>query len=999
MLIAFHIGSVALVSQFSRLAYPPDHTTSTHSFRVTASVVVTAPHHGMSAALPSSDALSSASPAEILHLGARLGRTDLVMSSLAAGAPITAKDETTTPLHSAVKAGHVDVVRALLAAGALLCVRDADGVTPVEMARDNPALTALFVEFLCQRAAADDVPAITDAVNAGVQLNEPDSLLTGNTPLHWAAEFGSCAALRQLLKWQATVDVRNAKGITPLMDAARSGQYEAAELLLEAGANPNLEATLGSMKGKSALQLAGMERLKRLLQNGQSLLPSAHSQETVKPLDDSQQTNCNDLESSQEATLHATATSPTSPATPHISHGANTNSKSTPSKQELPAWADLLWPRPQRSLFDCEAQFVFPPQIVVSANHDCISTATMLSEWLQAQPVLREYKHKVRAVRARPSEAARTRQIATEIGLSVDPNVVEGAQQAYRLTVRETGVTIVGSDMAGLFYGCATFEQLIRLRLDAAGAAEALTVPTCAISDWPAIKTRAVLLEFSAHAVPKLATLKALIRKMAVRFKLNHLYIDFGGNFGPQLQSGQASSGIAHEDLLELNAFCDKFHMQLVPSLNLHGKRKPETSDSNGAQRNAAATLSLSSTKPGGDDFVSGEEWRDVEEYLLQFSSSQVHISDMGLTTPTTSDDAMRRLRSVADATNTAEKPTIHFPASAVVDALRSQQERVGVFHQLPAQGVAHVVAQHSPRLWSDCLVLAKTGVPFYISVSSQTCFTIAGCVTSCIELIQLGVEAATGTGACGCLLQHACSSRQVSPMVLLWYSVIPFSGSTWNADSSIRFGASGSEPYLSNLLDVHVFNDAPAAGVLGSVMVALSDLHRTINDERGSKLYDILVGGADNCNQEQDLSYAGLRRVMRRSERAEGTLQAYKGRAAAPDLVELKLCAVLLNVAATLGALRISTGSLKAFEVSGALNSGKPYIASLPDGRRSDLCNDLLKAIDFLRQSWMERYSPTGFVETVSTTLEPLLTRLAAGMPFNQFLTDRKRQAWVPYD
>jgi ankyrin repeat protein len=63
----------------------------------------------------------------------------------------------------------------------------------------------------------------------------------GNTPLIWAANHGSASATEFLLASDSTnIDARGFLGATALARAARGGHKAVTELLLEAGANPNI---------------------------------------------------------------------------------------------------------------------------------------------------------------------------------------------------------------------------------------------------------------------------------------------------------------------------------------------------------------------------------------------------------------------------------------------------------------------------------------------------------------------------------------------------------------------------------------------------------------------------------------------------------------------------------------------------------------------------------------------------------------------------------------
>lgn len=135
--------------------------------------------------------LQQHAPDEQLLVAAQQGSAAKVMSALAAGALVDARDPATrqTPLIKAAagqRAGHADVLQVLLAAG-----------------------------------------AFADYTDAG-----------GNTALHAAAACGSAAHVLALLEAGAAVDRPNAQGATPLLLAFQRGRDEAVLALLSHGADP-----------------------------------------------------------------------------------------------------------------------------------------------------------------------------------------------------------------------------------------------------------------------------------------------------------------------------------------------------------------------------------------------------------------------------------------------------------------------------------------------------------------------------------------------------------------------------------------------------------------------------------------------------------------------------------------------------------------------------------------------------------------------------------------
>ena len=161
------------------------------------------------------------------------------------------------PVAKAVKAGDLAAVRALVASGADVNARSGDGSTPLLWAAHNshPEMARLLIAAGAQVDQANDY-GITPLLHASRVGDAAmvDLLLEagadparahpeGETPLMAAARAGSVPAARLLLTRGAAVNAADAfQQATALMWAAAEGHREVVDLLLEAGADLNLQA-------------------------------------------------------------------------------------------------------------------------------------------------------------------------------------------------------------------------------------------------------------------------------------------------------------------------------------------------------------------------------------------------------------------------------------------------------------------------------------------------------------------------------------------------------------------------------------------------------------------------------------------------------------------------------------------------------------------------------------------------------------------------------------
>jgi ankyrin repeat protein len=165
-----------------------------------------------------------------LHVAAIKSQTTVLNLLCEHGADVNAKDiMDLTPLHYAVSGPKV-VVQTLLAKNAEVNAKDNEGITPLL----NAIVTgnAQVVELLLSHGA--DVNAQTGR---------------GNSPVIEAANKKSGEALdvlKLVLAHKPDLEVRDSEGLTPLQRAVLNDSDKVVEMLLGAGASPNVTNTRGS---------------------------------------------------------------------------------------------------------------------------------------------------------------------------------------------------------------------------------------------------------------------------------------------------------------------------------------------------------------------------------------------------------------------------------------------------------------------------------------------------------------------------------------------------------------------------------------------------------------------------------------------------------------------------------------------------------------------------------------------------------------------------------
>jgi hypothetical protein len=150
---------------------------------------------------------------------------------------------------------------------------------------------------------------------------------------------------------------------------------------------------------------------------------------------------------------------------------------------------------------------------------------------------------------------------AVVIGQAADRDGAPLAEQAYRIALTPSRVSIVGNAPPGLFYGVQTFLQLLARR------SGGLTFPEGEIQDWPDLQLRVIYWD-DAHHLERLDVLKAALRQAAF-FKINGFALKLEGHFqfrsAPPIVEPYA---LTPAQLQELTDYALRYHIQLIPYLD-----------------------------------------------------------------------------------------------------------------------------------------------------------------------------------------------------------------------------------------------------------------------------------------------------------------------------------------------------------------------------------------------------------------------------------------------
>ncbi|MBN2182282.1 MAG: family 20 glycosylhydrolase [Sedimentisphaerales bacterium] len=154
--------------------------------------------------------------------------------------------------------------------------------------------------------------------------------------------------------------------------------------------------------------------------------------------------------------------------------------------------------------------------------------------------------------------------ISAQAALKIHRDKRINNREAYRLIIDQTGISIYTSSNAGAYYALQTLGELLKIY--------GSVLPLCRIEDSPDFQRRGVYYDCSRGKVPRLATLKELVKRLA-GWKINELqlYIENVFTFKQHPEIGKGYSPFTPEEILSLQDYCRMHHIRLVGSLASFG--------------------------------------------------------------------------------------------------------------------------------------------------------------------------------------------------------------------------------------------------------------------------------------------------------------------------------------------------------------------------------------------------------------------------------------------
>ncbi|MFQ5532782.1 MAG: family 20 glycosylhydrolase, partial [Candidatus Methylomirabilales bacterium] len=555
------------------------------------------------------------------------------------------------------------------------------------------------------------------------------------------------------------------------------------------------------------------------------------------------------------------------------------------------------------------------------------------------------------------------------ITLRVDP---AHRPQSYRLLINDAGISLVGADEAGLFYGVCTLTQLIRLHAPATPR-DPLTLPGVHVSDWPDFPHRGVLLDISRDKVPTMETLYDLVDLLA-SWKLNQvqLYMEHTFAYRGCEVVWRHASPFTGEEIEALDAFCRSRYVELVPNQNSFGhmhrwlihepyRRLAECPD--GIVHPFSPNREPYGLCPADPDSLA--LLSDLYDQLLpHFTSRQFNVGldetfDLGQGRSASLCKAKGRERVYLDFLKqvhslvTQRGCTMQFWS----DMILQTPELIG---ELPKDVIAlewgyeadHPFAEHS-RLFS------AAGLRVYVCPGTSSWNTIAGRTDNALANLSNAAKAGQATGAIGLLTTDWGDNGHLQPLPVSYLGLLAGAGWSWNSTDADDPGR------LPALLNAHAFQDE--ADVMGRLTFDLGNAYRQAGPltPNGSVLFWVLL--RSDRPLPKGLSIEGCEKTLTYIDEVIVPLsQARMRRPDAADIAaEFHWIADMLRLACHLGLARLQAGP-------------RLPVNALSAGIRADLAEKLRSQIQRHRTLWLRRNRPGGLDDSAAR-LERTLALLEA--------------------
>lgn len=454
-----------------------------------------------------------------------------------------------------------------------------------------------------------------------------------------------------------------------------------------------------------------------------------------------------------------------------------------------------------------------------------------------------------------------------------------GPKQSYILIIEPTRIEIQAADEAGLRYGLVTLEQWMHLAAD--GSTEALRLPCGHIEDWPDFEHRSVMLDISRDKVPRMATLFALVDRLA-SWKINQLQLYTEHTFA---YSGHETvwsgwSPLSAQDIQQLDRYCRDRFIELVPNQNSFGHMHrwlvhdayrslaecPEGIDHPFSPDREP--FSLCATDPKSLRLL-----EDLYDQLLPNFGSR--LFNVGL--DETFDLGLGRSRAMCE-TKGREEVYLSF-LNKVHRLVASRDHRMLFWADIILERpdlVRRLPADVVPLIWgytadhpfeAQCELIADSGLEFYVCPGTSSWNSFAGRIENATKNLAAAAIHGKRHGASGYMIADWGDNGHLQPLPVSYPGLLTGACYSWNVATT------DSDLELASRLDRHAFDGVG----LGKISVALGNLYLAAGKTwpNSSPFFHLLVFAGDSLEKRHldDLDPANLTHARELLEQSQAAL------------------------------------------------------------------------------------------------------------------------------
>jgi hexosaminidase len=398
--------------------------------------------------------------------------------------------------------------------------------------------------------------------------------------------------------------------------------------------------------------------------------------------------------------------------------------------------------------------------------------------------------------------------------------------QGYSLTIAENGVTIVGADAAGVYYGVCTLHQILHQY--------GKELPVLSIEDWPDFPVRGVMLDISRDKVPTLQTVLDLVDRLST-WKINQvqLYMEHTFAYRHHPEVWAKATPFTGQDILDLDRFCRERHIDLVPNQNslghmerwlklepyAHLAETPEGFESPWGGHMPPTTLNP--LDPGSIELIASL----YDELLPHFSSRLCNVGgdepwELGKGKSKAEVDArggrvyLEYMLKVYDEV-TARNHQVQFWADIIV-------KYPDLVPELPKDITAMIWGyeggEEAAARWDhECSLVSDAGVPFYVCPGTSSWNSLAGRTDNSLDNCRLAAKSGLKYAATGYLNTDWGDNGHWQPLPSSFLGFAYGAAISWCYETNETID-------MPRALDLFAFDDQ--AGIMGKIAYDLGNVY-----------------------------------------------------------------------------------------------------------------------------------------------------------------------------